>query len=357
MAAAKKVRWAQLRVGVMAIAAMTILAVLIWLFTGQTSLWQRYSNLYSYLRDSAALADGAPVRLNGILIGSVKGVELTRSTDPNRVVRVVMKVASNRLSEIPVDSVAGIAAENVLGTKYINISKGRKSQTIQPEGELAAEPSAEIEDLVKKGFGLFDSVQAILNRLEKIVSQVESGKGNIGKFLTDEELYNRLVTTVAEFQKIAAATSSGKGTVGKLLYDEGLYNDARAALQHLDTVIQELQQGQGTAGKLLKDPALYDETRASIAEFRKILDDLNAGKGTAGKLLKDEAVHQQIQSVLSKLETAVDRVNSGQGTLGQLMVNPQLYDSMKGLTTEMQSLLQDIHKNPKKFLRIKLGLF
>lgn len=357
MAAAKKVRWAQLRVGVMAIVAMTILAVLIWLFTGQTSFWQRYANIYSYMRDSAALADGAPVRLNGILIGSVKGVELTRSTDPNRVVRVVMKVAANRLSEIPVDSVAGIAAENVLGTKYINIAKGRKTQTIQPEGELPTEPSTEIEDLVKKGFGLFDSAQAILNRLEKVVTQVESGQGSIGKFLTDEEFYNRLVATVAEFQKIAAATSSGKGTMGKLLYDEGLYNDARASLQHLDAVIQDLQQGQGTAGKLLKDPALYDETRASIAEFRKILDDLNAGKGTAGKLLKDETVHKQIESVLSKLDTSLDRLNAGQGTLGQLMVNPQLYDSVRGLTTELQSLVQDIHKNPKKFLRIKFGLF
>jgi phospholipid/cholesterol/gamma-HCH transport system substrate-binding protein len=357
MPAAKKVRWAQLRVGVMAIVAMTILAVLIWLFTGQTSLWERYANIYSYMRDSAALADGAPVRLNGILIGSVKGVELTRSTDPNRVVRVVMKVNSNRLSEIPVDSIAGIAAENVLGTKYINIAKGRKPQTVQPEGELPSEPSAEIEDLVKKGFGLFDSVQAILNRVDKIVSQVESGQGTIGKFLIDDEFYNRLVATVAEFQKVTVAISSGKGTVGKLLYDEGLYNDARASVQRLDAVIQELQRGQGTAGKLLKDPALYDETRASIAEFRKILDDLNAGKGTAGKLLKDETTHQQIQSVLTKLDTALDRMNSGQGTLGQLMVNPQLYDSIKGMTEELHSLLADIHKNPKKFLRIKMGLF
>ncbi|MGA2327618.1 MAG: MlaD family protein [Bryobacteraceae bacterium] len=357
MPAAKKVRWAQLRVGVMAIVAMTILAVLIWLFTGQTSLWERYANIYSYMRDSAALADGAPVRLNGILVGSVKGVELTRSTDPNRVVRVVMKVNSNRLSEIPVDSIAGIAAENVLGTKYINIAKGRKPQTVQPEGELPSEASAEIEDLVKKGFGLFDSVQAILNRLDKIVSQVESGQGTIGKFLIDDEFYNRLVATVAEFQKVTVAISSGKGTVGKLLYDEGLYNDARASLQRLDAVIQELQQGQGTAGKLLKDPALYDETRASIAEFRKILDDLNAGKGTAGKLLKDETVHKQIESVLSKLDTTLDRLNSGQGTMGQLMVNPQLYDSIKGMTEELHSLLADIHKNPKKFLRIKMGLF
>jgi len=357
MPAAKKVRWAQLRVGVMAVAAMTILAVLIWLFSSQKPLWERYSTLYTYMRDSAALANGAPVRLNGILVGSLSRVELSESKDPNRVVRAVMHVQTARLADIPVDSVAGIAAENVLGTKYINIDKGKSPKTVQDGSELPSEPSAEIEDLVKKGFGLFDATQAILNRIEKIVALVESGQGSIGKFLTDEEFYNRLVATVAEFQKVTTAISSGKGTVGKLLYDEGLYNDARASIQHMDAIIQELQQGQGTAGKLLKDPALYDETRASIAEFRKILDDLNAGKGTAGKLLKDDSTHQQIQSILAKIDASIDRVNSGQGTIGQLMVNPQLYDSIKGLSTELQSLIQDIHKNPKKFLRIKLGLF
>jgi phospholipid/cholesterol/gamma-HCH transport system substrate-binding protein len=357
MPAAKKVRWAQLRVGVTAFVAMIILGVLIWLFTSQKPLWERYSTVYTYMRDSAALAQGAPVRLNGILIGSVKRVELSRSSNPNRVVRVVMNVQTARLSDIPTDSTAGISAENMLGSKYINIARGRSPNSVQPDGELPSEPSTEVEDLIKKGFGIFDSAQTVLNRLDKIVALIESGRGSIGKFLVDEEFYNRLVTTVAELQKIATTLSAGKGTLGKLLQDEGLYNDAQASVQHLDAVIQELQQGHGTAGKLLKDPALYDETRASIAELRKILEGLNAGQGTAGKLLKDDAVHQRIESVLSKLDTSLDGLNAGKGTAGQLLVNPQLYDSMKGLSTELESLIKDIHKNPKKFLRIKLGLF
>jgi len=50
-------------------------------------------------------------------------------------------------------------------------------------------------------------------------------------------------------------------------------------------------------------------------------------------------------------------VNTGQGTLGQLVVNPNLYESLHGATSEMQGLMKDIRANPKKFLRIKLGLF
>jgi phospholipid/cholesterol/gamma-HCH transport system substrate-binding protein len=39
------------------------------------------------------------------------------------------------------------------------------------------------------------------------------------------------------------------------------------------------------------------------------------------------------------------------------MVNPQLYDELGGATHEFQALAKDIRTNPKKFLRIKLGLF
>jgi phospholipid/cholesterol/gamma-HCH transport system substrate-binding protein len=341
----------------MAIAAMTILAVLIWLLTSTNPIWQRRATLHTYMRDAAAVAPGAPVRLNGIPIGSVEEVELTDSQDPARYVRITMEVEQARLRSIPVDSIAGISSQNVLGAKEINISRGRSPQTVSPNAELPSEPSAEIQDLVRKGSGLFDAGEVILNRIEKIVAQVESGKGSVGKFLVDDEFYNRLTATIAEFQKISSAISSGRGTVGRLLYDEALYNEVRSTIQRLDTMVAELQAGQGTAGKLLKDPALYDETRASISQMRRILDDINAGKGTAGKLLKDEQAYRQIQEVLTKFGTTLDRVNSGEGTIGQLLANQQLYDSMVGLTSEMRSLVKDVRADPRKFLRIKLALF
>jgi phospholipid/cholesterol/gamma-HCH transport system substrate-binding protein len=85
--------------------------------------------------------------------------------------------------------------------------------------------------------------------------------------------------------------------------------------------------------------------------------DLNSGKGTAGKLLKDERLHERASELVAKLDMAINKINAGQGTIGQLMVNPQLYDELGGATHEFQALAKDIRTNPKKFLRIKLGLF
>lgn len=341
----------------MAIAAMVILGVLIFLLTGEQNPFARSATVYTYMSDSAALSTGAAVRLNGIYIGKIDRVELSGSADPNRVVRVVMSVQADKLAAIPVDSEAGISAENVLGTKYINIKKGLSQATVRPSGEVKSLDVQEFEELVRKGYGTLDSLHAILRRVDNVISQVEAGKGTLGKFLSEEELYNRVVNTVAEVQKVSEMLSKGQGTLGRLLQDEALYDRVLASVQRVESVLADVEQGQGTAGKLLRDPALYEEARSAVAELRQLAADLNAGKGTAGKLLKDEAAYRQIQDLVAKLDSMVERVNTGQGTLGQLLVNPQLYESMTGATTELRTLVEDVRANPKKFLRMKLALF
>ncbi len=357
MPAARRVTWAQLRVGVMAIAAMFILAVLIFMMTGKKALFVRESVIYTYMDDSAALSRGAPVRLNGILVGSVENVELSGSAAPNRAVRIRMAVPREDLAKIPIDSVAAISAENILGTKYINIRMGKSATKIQPGGELRSLDVREFEQVVQASYNVIASLNGILKRVDNIISEVEAGKGTIGKLLVEDDLYKRLSAAVEDIQKVTATINSGKGTVGRLLQDEGLYNDLRASLARLDSIMREVQQGQGTAGKFLRDPALYDEARAAVAGVRRTVDELNAGQGTAGKFLKDDALYKRVDSLLAKIEETVARLNSGQGTLGQLMVNPQLYDSVNGMTREIQALVKDVRAEPKKFLRIKLALF
>jgi phospholipid/cholesterol/gamma-HCH transport system substrate-binding protein len=357
MPSATKVKWSQLRVGILAIVSMIILAVLVFLLTGSRNFFARPATLYTYMDDSAAMAVGAPVRLNGILIGNVKHVGLSGENVPRRIIRIELSVDEDMLRAIPVDSETQVSAENVLGTKFINIKKGVSKQMVKNGGELPSKDVTEFEEVVQSGYDVMVSARGLLKRIDGLVSDIEQGRGTIGKFIVDDEFYNKLTSTVAEMNKVATAISSGQGTVGRLLYDEGLYSDVRTSVARLDAILSDVQAGQGTAGKLLKDPALYDDARKSIAELRRIAEDLNAGKGTAGKLLKDEDLHKQIRTTLAQLETTLERVNTGQGTLGQLLVNPSLYESLNGATGEMQSLMKDIRANPKKFLRIKLGLF
>jgi phospholipid/cholesterol/gamma-HCH transport system substrate-binding protein len=357
MASGQKVGWAQLRVGVMAVIALVVLGVLIFLMTGNKKLFAKKVTLYTYMDDSAALAPSSPVRINGILAGEVKRVALSGETTPRRVIRVEMEVQKDLLPQIPVDSVASISAENVLGAKFINIKKGQNRVTVQPGAEIQSLDTREFDEVVQQGYSLLASLQGILTRVDKIVGVVENGQGSIGKLLLDEELYNRMLTVTSDVQKVTHAMTTPQGTLGKLLYEDSLYQDIRTSTGRLDSLLAGLQQGQGTAGRILKDEALYNDVRSTVQELRKLVADLNAGKGTAGKLLKSEELHDQIRKSLAKVDVIVDRINAGQGTVGQLLVNPQLYDTLNGATNEMQQLIKDIRANPKKFLRVKLALF
>jgi len=357
MAIQTKARWARLRVGIMAVFAMAILAILIFLITGQTNFFESNAVIYTYMADAAALSNGAPVNLNGIPVGKVKNIVLSGSKDPQRLVRIEMQVHEHALKTIPLDSIASISAANVLGTKYINIKSGKSDTAVARGQEIPSVNTGEIQDLVQQGFGVLNSLQHTVERVDQIVGLVEAGKGTIGKLLVDEQLYKNAVQITQEVKDLADVLNSDKGTIGKLIYDREAYDDFRRAMARVDNLLEGLQQGQGTAGKLLKDTALYDELHKTVADAHKTIENLNAGKGTAGKLLVSDELHKQLQDTIAKIDLTIDKINSGQGTIGQLLVNQQLYDNLSGATREMHLLMKDFRANPKKFLRIKLAIF
>ena len=50
-----------------------------------------------------------------------------------------------------------------------------------------------------------------------------------------------------------------------------------------------------------------------------------------------------------------DTINGG--TAGSLLNDRQLYDNMNSTMKEMQGLLADIRKDPKKYLRVSVSIF
>jgi phospholipid/cholesterol/gamma-HCH transport system substrate-binding protein len=352
-----KVRWSQLKIGILSLAALAILAILIFLLTGTGGVFQQNVTLHTFMDDASGTATKSPVRLNGLLVGYVEDIKLSGSPDPNRVVEFDLKVQRKFLKDIPEDSIATITAASLLGDKFINITRGKSPRPIQPDAELHGVPPQDIPELMAQSANVLTTLQAIVKRVDSMLASIEQGQGNLGKLLKDEELYQRLNGVASQGEKLLADIRTGKGTLSRLLYDDSLYEEIRAPIRRLDGMLADLQNGQGSAGKLLHDPALYDEAEQTIVELRKLVAGIQAGQGTAGKLVKDEQLYRQVNQLIAKMDSTVDKINSGRGTIGQLMVNPQLYDSLNGVTREFQSLAKDMRANPKKFLTIRLTLF
>jgi phospholipid/cholesterol/gamma-HCH transport system substrate-binding protein len=353
-----RIRWSQLKVGIVGLAAFFVLFVLVFLLTSSKGgIFHHNALLRTYMNDAAGIADGSVVRLNGFPVGYLDGLKLTQSSDPNRAVEFDMRVDPKYLPDIPTDSVAGITAANLLGDKFINITKGKSPQTVKEGAELTSLQGQDIPELMAQSANLLQSFQTILNRLDSLLAGIEQGKGNIGLLLKDDELYTRMNGIAGEMQKLLADVRNSNGTIGKLLHDDSLYQELRAPLKRLDAILADIQAGQGSVGKALKDPALYDDFRKTVGEVNGLLADLNAGKGSAGKLLKDDQLHRRVDELLTKFDVILDKLNAGQGTAGQFLVNAQLYDSLNTATREFQGLAKDMRANPKKFLTIRLTLF
>jgi phospholipid/cholesterol/gamma-HCH transport system substrate-binding protein len=352
-----KVRWSQLKVGILGLTAFIILFALVFLLTSSKGFLQRNADLVTYMADASGMTEGTVVRLNGITIGYLDHVNLTTSRDPKRAVQFVMRIREKYLVDIPVDSIATIAAANLLGDKFINITRGKSPQHVRDGSELTSLQGQDIPELMAQSANLLQSFQTIVNRVDNLLAGVEAGKGNLGLFLKDRELYDRLNGIASEGQKLLADVRTGHGSLSKILYSDEFYQELRSPIHRMDDMLRDLQSGQGTAGKLMKDPALFDEAQKTLAEIRTLMTDVNAGRGTVGQLLKSDELHQRLDLLVQKLSVTVDKINSGQGTVGQLLQNPQLYESFTGATREFQGLAKDMRTNPKKFLTLRLVLF
>jgi phospholipid/cholesterol/gamma-HCH transport system substrate-binding protein len=357
MASQKRVHWAQLRTGVLATAAMVLAGTLIFLLTGQGNFFGGDFHLTTYMEDSAGMVANDPVRVNGILVGYIGSIRLSGSRDPKKTVGIDMVIRDKFLDQIPEDSKSAVSSANLLGSKYVNITKGTHPKHVEPGGEIQALPTQDIPQLLEQSSSLLAQFQTIIGRADGLLAVVESGQGNIGKLIKDDTLYDRVNAIAGEVDQLVKDVKNSNGTISHLLYDDTLYNEIRKPIQRMDDMLAQVQQGKGTIGKALNDPQAYDDARASIAEAKKMLENLNAGKGLAGKVLTDDEVYTQLKLISQKVNTAIDKINSGQGTIGQLMVNPQLYDSMNGATRELNALIKDVRGNPKKFLSIKLAIF
>ena len=277
MPSPNKVRWSQLRVGLTAAAALFIAGALILLLTSNTKVFERRFHLRTFLEDSAAMAESAPVRLNGIPVGDIKHIRLTGEKNPHRYIEIDMDILNKYQDEIPKDSVAGISAANLLGDKFINIAKGKSAEHVADNSEIASEAASDIPQLLSQSAIILSQFQGIVGKADSLLSYINSGQGNVGLLLKDDKLYKQVNQTAGELSQIVHDIRTSNGTVGKLIYQDDLYQDIRKPIKRLDDMLAQVQQGHGTAGKLLNDEGLYDEARLSLSEAHSMLGQPECG--------------------------------------------------------------------------------
>lgn len=138
---------------------------------------------------------------------------------------------------------------------------------------------------------LYNNLNKTVSQLEKISTDLRNGKGSAGKFLTDDSLYDDTRSTIkdvrqsledikptlkrleqisSDAEKIVKDLNAGKGTFGKLLKDEALYARLSSISLKIDNLLNNAQSGRGSLGKFITDETLYNNLNKTASNINQL---------------------------------------------------------------------------------------
>ena len=243
----RSLAWAELKIGIVAVTSMVLAAMIIVAVGGAGGFsWQRYE-LKTKFPDVKGLKSGAVVRVAGVEVGKVTGVELSGAE-----VEVLLEVKKGNEQRITSDSRASIGSLSLLGEPVIDISPTMTGTPLKDGDYIpAGRTPGQLADVA-------DGARESLEQMTLMLKDIRAGKGTVGKLFSDDELY----------KEITAFVTAAQG------------------------VTTHLREGRGTFGRLLKDPAAYDRLNASLGDLQEISRRINAGEGSLGPVPQRRCARQ-----------------------------------------------------------------
>jgi phospholipid/cholesterol/gamma-HCH transport system substrate-binding protein len=307
--------------------------------------WERYP-VKTVFENIAGLKPGAPVRVAGMEVGSVTDVVFTGDR-----VEVVMEVNRRHRPRITSTSVASLGSVSLLGEAAVDITASSQGVPVPDWGYVPSGPTAGSlgEVATQAGEGL--------EQLTGLIAEVRAGQGTLGQLVTNDSLDQELSRLVGAAEGVARGLSEGEGTLGRLAKDPAAAEALTGSLENLREVTARIRAGEGSLGKLFTDDAFAESLTETTTSLGAITGRMNRGEGTVGKLVSDSELYDRLNSLSGRLDAVLAGLEQGDGPAGQLLRDRQLYENMNRTVTEMQNLVSDIRRDPKKYLNIKVSLF
>ena len=338
--------WAELKIGLLTVFALVMSGILIFTLGGEGGFfWQRYA-LKTVFDTVAGLKKGAPVRVAGVEVGSVTGIEFVGDR-----VEVVMELSKDMQSRVTDRSEAALGSVSLLGEAAVDITSSSEGRPLSQWSYVRSRPPAPtISDVTTR------ATQG-LEEVAKLLGDVREGRGTIGRLFTDDTLYRQMNGLVDAAEDLARRLSEGQGTIGRLANDPTAAKALEASMKNLEAVTASIRNGEGSLGRLLRDDTFSKSLTSTTTNLETLTGRLNKGEGTAGRFVNDPALYNRLNSTAERLDKVIGLLQQGQGTAGQLLHDRQLYENMNGAASELRQLVKDIRADPKKFLNVRVSVF
>jgi phospholipid/cholesterol/gamma-HCH transport system substrate-binding protein len=290
-------------VGLLVIVGLGAVLTTLFTMTDASTFRGRYV-VVTHVGDAAGIRKGDPVLMRGVNIGRVQRFFISKDG-------VAIRLEVEGEYRIPTDSRVELGSLGLLGGMAAKVVPGQATTYLRDEDTLQGGYEAGLlqkaDDLAAQADKTLKRVQAMLS--DKTVAGVETSAEELPKLLkelsaTTSEQRQELKSLVASLR--ATASQVEKATSGPEL---------DRSLKRIDTLTEKAQ---GTV----------DSLDRSTKSLETITGRVERGEGTLGKLSKDETLYQNLNKTV---------------------------ENLNGASTDLRELLQDLKKNPKRY--VKLSLF
>jgi phospholipid/cholesterol/gamma-HCH transport system substrate-binding protein len=262
----------KIRLGIFVSLGILIFILAIYFIGEKQQLFRSTFRLSGVFKDVAGLQVGNNVRLSGINVGTIDNISIISDSS----VRVIILVDENIRQFIKKDAVAGIGSEGLMGNKVLVISPGTgQKNTIENGDVIATSQPIDVDDIMRSVKSTMDNTSYITGDLAKIATNIQAGKGTIGRLMMDTEWRQNLESTIINLKD---------GSVGFRTFME--------KTNELDSILIRLNK-------------TIDNTSSITYDLSMITNNIQSGEGMIGKLLMDQGMGQNLDSTLINLKNGL----------------------------------------------------
>src|SRR4026208_1618069 len=211
----RSLAWSELKIGIIAVAALALTIMIVLAVGGQGGfLWERYE-LKTLFKNVQGITAGAIVRVAGVDVGKVMSVDFAGAN-----VQITMEVNDENKSRITDHSRASIGSLSLLGEPIIEISPSSEGTPLKDGDFIQSErTSGQFTDVA-------ENATQTLEQTTALIKEIRAGKGTVGKLFTDDQMYREMNQLVASAEAVTNAINRGNGTLGLLIRDPAVYRQA-----------------------------------------------------------------------------------------------------------------------------------
>lgn len=298
----KKIAKSELVIGVSVIAAILILIFGIEYLKG-INLFSPANFYYASYDKVPDLEISAPVSIDGFKVGQVRSIEF----DYEHPGKIKVLLAVNKKLRIPVDSKATLGTTLMSGS-YIDLHLGKDKRMLEIGDEISTEESGDLMSAVTND---------ILPAVSQIIPKVDSLMMNLNTLTGDPALI--------------------------------------ASIRRLDEITHNLA---------LMSVSLNKMMGRDIPPILRNVNHITMGVDTVVGNLNELSIHlknlplnstmQNVEALTANLNEFSMQLKNPNSTLGKMTSDPELYNKLNRVAADVDSLIVDIKKNPKRYISIKL---